>query len=66
MYSCQSGRPGPNGLRALSGRAKKPGWKTGLKYATRARPYTGRGLNGPARIKNYIFFYKKKYYKILL
>ena len=34
--------------------------KMGLKYTTRARPYTDRS------VLKITFFYKKKYYKILL
>jgi len=47
----KTGGPALNGLRALLGRAKKPGWKTGLKYTTWVRPYTGRGLTGRPVLK---------------
>ncbi|KEH19546.1 hypothetical protein MTR_8g463750 [Medicago truncatula] len=51
-----SKRAGPNGLRALSGRAKKPGWKNGLEIYYPSPALHGPRANGPALIKNCIFF----------
>jgi len=54
-------RAGPNGLRALSGLAKKPSFEMGLKYTIRARPVLKVTLFFLKKITtkySYKFFYK--------